>query len=119
MFLFTASVVWSLLVPRQNFLYRWLEVCLFQFILAMLIISIPGFGMGGLGKRMKEERSLIRCFLKNNITQRRCWNIQLILYHCVCTDLQVVRIQHRFTGQKHLKLQNSASSLNFANNACH
>lgn len=49
MFLFTASVASVLFVPRQNFLYRWLEACLFWFILAILIIGVPGFG------RFREE----------------------------------------------------------------
>lgn len=87
MFLLSDSVVLVFLVPRQNLLYLWLEMCLFQFILAILIISTPGFGMGSLGKRMKEERSFIRCFLKSSITEIRYLNIQLILYHGVCADL--------------------------------
>jgi len=86
-FPFAASIVLVLIVPRQNLLYRWLETSGFQFFVAILVIGVSGFGMGGSGKRMKEERSFIRCFLKNSLTEGRYLNIQLILHRGICADL--------------------------------
>lgn len=51
------------------------------------MISVPGLGMGGLGKRNDLSSFVIKLFLKDHIT-KRFLNTHLILYQCYesCTN---------------------------------